>query len=87
MYVKVHKKGNQWFRTDNGALVGTELDTRSRRYKYLAAQVGKQVIVKVSPCEDKMIYRGYFFNNKFIHLKPDEKCSDKTYGYYTFVLG
>ena len=86
MYVKVHKKGNQWFRTDNGALVGTELDQRSRRYKYLAAQVGKRIIVKVSYHEDKIIYRGYFFNNKFIHLKPGEKCSDKTYGYYTFVL-
>lgn len=27
MYIKVHKKGNQWFRDDNGALVGNELKT------------------------------------------------------------
>ena len=33
MYVRVHKKGNQWFREDNGTLVGTEISKTTSYYK------------------------------------------------------
>ena len=87
MYVKVHKKGNQWFRNDNGALVGTELSRKTSYYKTLSEKVGKQIIIKDTNNEIKLIYYGYFYNNKFTRLDVSQKCSDKSVDYYAFVLG
>jgi len=87
MYVKVHKIGNQWFRTDNGTLVGTEIATNTRYYQKLVKRIGKPIIIiRNTSNEFKQIYYGYFYNNKFTRLDISEKCSDKTCGYYAFVL-
>ncbi len=87
MYVKVHKKGNQWFRNDNGALVGTEISRKTSYYKTLSERIGNQIIIKNTSNEIKLVYYGYFYNNKFIRLQDSEKSSDKTYGFYVFVYG
>lgn len=86
MYVKVHKKGNQWFRADNGTLVGTEINRSTEYYKKIAKLIGNQIIIKYKNNDLKQIYYGYFYNNKFTRLDISEKCSDKTCGYYAFVL-
>ena len=88
MYVKVHKKGNQWFRNDNGALVGTEIPENTSYYKKLIQRIGKSaIIIKNTHNDVKMIYYGYFYNNKFTRLQNSEKCSDKTCDSYVFVYG
>ena len=87
MYVNVHKKGNQWFRSDNGTLVGTELNRHTEHYKKIAKSIGNQIIIRNKNNEIKQIYYGYFYNNKFTKLDISQKCSDKTCGYYAFVLG
>ena len=88
MYVRVHKKGNQWFRENNGTLVGTEIHKSTYLYKNLINRIGKPVIIiRNTNNEIKMIYYGYFNNNEFIRLQASENCSDKTCGYYAFVLG
>lgn len=86
MYVKVYKKGKQWFREINGALVGTELNRNTEYYKKIAKNIGKQIIIKNIHDELQTIYYGHFVNNKFTRVPISEKCSDKTYGYYAFVL-
>ena len=87
MYVKVRKKANQWFRIDNGTLVGTEISRYSHYYKLLSQKVGNQIFIKNNNNETKTIYYGHFVNNKFVRLSICEKCSDKSCGYYAFVLG
>ena len=86
MYVKVRKKGNQWFRIDNGTLVGTEISLQSQHYKKLSEVIGDQIVIKNTNNELKIVYYGYFFNNKFTRLDPSKEYSDKTCGYYVFVL-
>ena len=87
MYVRVHKKGNQWFREDNGTLVGTEISKTTSYYKKLISRIGRPVIIiKNTRNEIKMIYYGYFYNNKFTSLLDCEKCLDTTCDYYAFVL-
>ena len=86
MYVKVHKKCNQWFRTDNGTLVGTEIHAGSAYYKLISEKVGKQIFIKNKNNETKTIYYGHFVNNKFTRLSVSQKCSDSTCGYYAFFL-
>ena len=86
MYVKVHKEGNQWFRDDNGALVGTEIPGYTSCYKSIYKHVGKQIVVENTKKEIKTIYYGYFHNNKFTRVKISQKYSDKTCGYYAFIL-
>jgi len=88
MYVKVHKKGNQWFRNDNGALVGTEIPENTSYYQKLIKQIGKPaIIIKNTNNEIKIIYYGYFYNNKFTRFRDSEKSSDKNCDYYAFVPG
>ena len=88
MYVRVHKSSNKWFRDDNGALVGIELEKNTRYYKNLIKQIGNQIIVKNNKHELKTIYYGHFVNNKFIRLdlSDSEKIIDSTCGYYAFIL-
>ena len=86
MYVKVRKNGNQWFREDIGTLVGTELNRSTEYYKKIANLIGNQIIIRDKNNEIRQIYYGYFYNNKFIHLNILKKCSDKTCGYYAFIL-
>ena len=86
MYVKVRKKCNQWFREDNGALVGAEISQDEKYYKKISKHIGKQILIKNTNNEVKTIYYGHFVNNKFIKLDITKKCSDKTCGYYAFVL-
>jgi len=86
MYVKVHKKENQWFRIDNGALVGTEIPRTTSYYKAIAKHIRKQILIKNTNNEFKIIYYGHFVNNKFVRLDSSKKISDKTCGYYAFVL-
>ena len=88
MYVKVHKKSNKWFREINGAFVGTEIPNSSPYYKNLAKKIGKQILIKDIYGETKTIYYGHFVNNKFVRLTPSNslKPTDKTLGYYAFVL-
>ena len=83
MYVRVRKKGNQWFREDNGTLVGTEISRNSYIYMRLG-NPANQTIVRNSNRELRTIYYGYFVNNKFVCL--DLPSLDSTCGYYTFVL-
>lgn len=33
MYIKVHRQGNQWFREDNGTLVGNEIEDTNSIYR------------------------------------------------------
>ena len=86
MYVKVHRITNQWFRTDNGALVGTEISPNSLQYKRISKIIGEQIIIKNTKNELKTIYFGFFSNNKFTRLNSKKRCSDKSCGYYAFVL-
>ena len=87
MYVKVHKKGNQWFREDNGTLVGTEIATNTSYCKNISKRIGKSIIIiKDKNNELKQLYYGYFYNGRFTRLDASQKCSDKTCGYYAFVL-
>ena len=86
MYVRVHRIINQWFRTDTGALVGTEISSNSPQYKRISKIIGKQILIKNTKNELKTIYFGFFSNNKFTRLNPKMRCSDKSCGYYAFVL-
>ena len=86
MYVKVHRITNQWFRTDNGALVGTEISKDSLQYKRISKIIGEQIIIKNTKNELKTIYFGFFYNNKFTRLTVKSRCTEPTRGYYAFVL-
>ncbi len=87
MYVKVHKKGNQWFRNDNGTLVGTEVDKSIPNYQKLSKLIGNQIIIKDKNNELKQLYYGYFYNGRFKRLDISQKCSSEICGYYAFVIG
>ena len=86
MYVKVHRITNQWFRTDNGALVGTEISQNSLQYKRISKTIGKQILIKNAKNELKTIYFGFFNNNKFTRLNGKVRCTEPSLGYYAFVL-
>ena len=85
MYVGVHKKRNQWFRNDNGKLVGTEIPQNTSYYKELEKHIGKQIVIKNKNNKVQIIYYGKFVNNKFVRVNSPKK-SNKTCSYYVFVL-
>ena len=47
MYVKVHNKGNYWFRDDNGTIVGETVTTNSyyRKVQHLIKTMDKRYIL------------------------------------------
>ena len=89
MYLKIRKEGDQWFRIDDGTLVGTELSKNSARYKRLSKIIGEQILIKDSNNQEKLVCYGYLYNKKFVRINiPDknlESNSHKDCGYYIFV--
>ena len=87
MYAKVHKKGNQWFRVDNGTLVGTEISHKNSRYKYLSSMIGECILVDTIDNRMIQVYCGHLNNRgKLIRSDNSKIFSDNTYGFYVFVL-
>lgn len=63
MYLKVHSKGNQWFRDDNGTLVGQTADTYYNTYhsfkpliiKLLDGSYVRPIYGRIVPNSDKFV--------------------------------
>ena len=54
MYVKVHNVGNQWFRDDNGALVGKEVNVQmEHRNVFILDPVTGNIIIAIYGYLDK----------------------------------
>ena len=73
MYIKVHTEGNQWFRDDNGDLVGENVFSLSKDFLFFKYMNNIHSLAKNN---NRLypIYEGYFdekFN--FIHF-----CNSKT---------
>ena len=63
MYVAVHKVGNQWFRTDDGALVGTEVSNLDSFYRF------HNIIIKTEEGRYLQTFMGYIDNkNQFVPM-------------------
>ena len=77
MYIKVHKKGNRWFRNDIGTLVGEEVP-EGPQLENLKILYGDHIIVSKSKNKYKVIYHGYFDENghffRFCRRKTCKKC-------------
>ena len=72
MYKKVHKKGNQWFRSD-GTYIGKEVQQRET-LTHLKRLYGNHIFVQ-SNDEYIVIYSGYYDDNGiFIHFCNKESC-------------
>ena len=75
MYLKVHKKENQWFRDDNGALLGNNINIKSKEFDHLKILLGDdRLFVKT---DDKIlsVYHGYFREDIFFRFCSSKKCS------------
>lgn len=73
MYVKVHKNENQWFRDDNGAFIGTNINN-DKTLNHLRILLGdNRLFVKT---DDKIlsVYHGYFRENKFFRFCSSQEC-------------
>ena len=88
MYVKVHKSGNKWFRDDNGALVGTEIQKESEVYKYLSKKKINGIFLKGNMQKYIITVRKGYIDKygKFRKVTSNYECSYSTYGFYVFVL-
>lgn len=87
MYVKVHKKANQWYRNDTGALVGTEISPYSNLYKNLLSRTSHKIFIQNGYNKIITVYIGYFDEyGKFRSLKRTDTISDKKIDTYIFVL-
>ena len=83
MYVRVHKTCNQWFRTDNGTLVGTEASLAIGRNRNYYARLNNDCIILVVDVHNnyKSVFKGFL--KKDGTLIRDKNSSER----YIFVLG
>lgn len=75
MYVKVHKKNDQWFRVDNGALVGDAVSPGGILEALKSLYGAEKQFANNN--NFVIIYFGYFDNqNHFNHFCQKKACSD-----------
>ena len=75
MYIKVHKKGKDWFRYDKGTLVGKDVPY-GEIFEHLKHLLGdKKFFIKNKKNEYLPVYHGYFDQSgNFIHF-CEKDCS------------
>ena len=74
MYVKVHKKENQWFRDDNGALIGNNIHTKSKDFDHLKILLGDDRLFVKTDEKVLSVYHGYFREDKFFRFCSSKNC-------------
>ena len=77
MYTKVHKIGNQWFRDDNGTLIGTEVSP-GPLLENLKKIYGNKIILSITNGYLVLFY-GYIGNKSFYHFCTKKDCMFCTY--------
>lgn len=96
MYVRVHKEGNQWFRDDNGALLGKEVNGLMSPYLKIR---GENISIKkgyldngffipvctINPknCKYRCMMRHCF--NHIDNICPSYHKKNPTFGYYANI--
>ena len=74
MYVKVHKTENQWFRDDNGALIGSDINVGSKTFNHLKILLGDNRMFVKTDDTILPIFHGYFRNNMFFRFCTSKDC-------------
>lgn len=74
MYVKVHKKDNQWLRDDNGALIGTNIHQKTKDFDRLKILLGDNRLFVKTDDAVLCIYHGYFREDNFFRFCSSKKC-------------
>ena len=74
MYIKVHKKGNRWFRDDNNTFIGKEIP-KGPKLNALRALYGDHIIISKQKDEYLVIFHGYFDKKgNFFHFCKKTVC-------------